>query len=94
MINSISLHLTQNIGKLTSAKAMWEAIFKDTEGKTLLYQVDAQQHLQELKCAEGKDLKAHLTDMTRLCEELAGMGASISDDDFTTMIIGSLLTSY
>ena len=40
IINSVSLSLAQSIGQLTSVKDMWEAVAKECEGKTLLYQVD------------------------------------------------------
>jgi hypothetical protein len=94
IINSVSLRLAQNISKLTSAKAMWDAIVKDSAGKMLLYQVDARRRLQEMKCSEGEDIKTHLTEMNRLRQELAGMGSAVNDDDFTAMIIGSLPSSF
>ena len=33
IINSVSLRMAQNIGKLKSAKDMWDAVVKDSEGK-------------------------------------------------------------
>ena len=60
----------------------------------MLYQVDARRRLQEMKCDEGEDVKAHLTEMSKLREELAGMGTAIADNDFAAVIIGSLPSSF
>src|SRR5204862_8180918 len=38
IINSVSTRLAQIIGDLTSAKEMWDAVTKEYEGKTVLYQ--------------------------------------------------------
>jgi len=94
IINSVSISLGQSIGQLMTAKEMWDAIVQECKGKTLLYQVNVCHRLQEMKCAEGKDVKAHLSEMSRYHEELAGMGAMVNDNDFTAMMIGSLPESY
>src|SRR3984893_19126108 len=73
---------------------MWEAVANECEGKTLLYQVDMRRQLQEMKCSEGEDIKAHLSEMWRRREGLAGMGAVIKDEDFTAMMVGSLPESF
>ena len=94
VINSVSITLAQNIGRLTSAKDMWEAVVNECEGKTFLYQADVRRRLQDMKCSEGEDVKAHLSEMWRRREELSGMGAAITDEDFTAMMIGSLPESF
>jgi hypothetical protein len=97
VINSVSITLTQSIRWLTSAKDMWDAIVNKCEGKTFLYplyQVNVHCHLQDMKCLEGEDVKAHLSKMWRRREELAGMGAVIMNEDFIAMMIGSLPESF
>ena len=73
---------------------MWEAVANECEGKTLLYQVNMHRQLQEMKCSEGKDIKSHLSEMWRHCEELVGTGAAIKYEDFTAMMVGSLPESF
>ncbi len=94
IINSVSLRLAQKIGQLTSSKEMWDTVKADCEGKSMLYQVDVRRRLQDLKCAEGADVKAHLTEMGKLRGDLAAMGAEVKDPDFTAIVIGSLPLSY
>jgi len=57
---------------------MWDSV---VPGKSILFQVNIRRRLQEMRCAEGEDIKSHLTDMSRLHQELAGMGVKIEDND-------------
>ncbi|OAX40832.1 hypothetical protein K503DRAFT_686692, partial [Rhizopogon vinicolor AM-OR11-026] len=50
--------------------------------------------MQETRCEEGGDIKGHFSDLLRLRESLAGMGATIDDKDFTAIVMGSLPESY
>lgn len=50
--------------------------------------------MQETRCEEGGDIKAHLAELLRLRESLAGMGVVLVDTDFHTIILGSLPESY
>jgi gag-polypeptide of LTR copia-type len=64
IINTILLTLAQSIGLSPTAKVMWDTVLMNQQGKTLLYQVDAHQRLQLMKCTEGQDVAAHLAEMT------------------------------
>ena len=94
IINSVLLRLMQKIGQLTSSKEMWDTMKADCKGKSMLYQVDVQWWLQDLKCAEGTDVKAHLTEMGKHWGDLAAMGVEVKDLDYTVIMIGSLPLSY
>ncbi|KIM65706.1 hypothetical protein SCLCIDRAFT_52183, partial [Scleroderma citrinum Foug A] len=50
--------------------------------------------LQETRCTEKGDLRAHFDKLRSLREQLAALGQSIGDEDFTAIILGSLPTSY
>jgi hypothetical protein len=43
------------------------------EGKTELVQIDLRRRLQEMRCEEGGDIKAHFGEQLCLRESLAGM---------------------
>jgi hypothetical protein len=77
-----------------SVSAIWRAICLIYKGKSDMVQVDTRARLQSMKCNENDDVKAHLTSMMVLREELAGMGAPVNDRDFTAMIINSLPESF
>jgi hypothetical protein len=47
-----------------------------------------------LKCDEDGYVNVHLIEMVKLHDELAGMGASIGEEEFSTIILGLLPASY
>jgi hypothetical protein len=77
----------------TSA-AVWTKLALIFEGKGELTQLDMLTKLQNLVCLETTDICGHITDMTEIQEELAGMGAPVSNAAFTAMIQKSLPPSY
>ena len=56
--------------------------------------VDLCHKLQAEKCLEHGDVHAHLNKLQTMCEDLASMGGSILDEDFTSIILGSIPPSY
>ena len=56
--------------------------------------VDLRCKLQAEKCPEHGDMRAHLNKLQMTHEDLASMGVSIADKDFTSIILGSILPSY
>ena len=87
-----TLYLT--VRKETTAKAMWEAIQRHHQQKAQLIIVELQRKLQNEKCDEKGDLRAHLGKLRAMREDLAQMGEVETDDNFRTVILGSLPASY
>ena len=56
--------------------------------------VDLHCKWQVEKCPEHGDMRAHLNKLQTMCEDLALMGASIADEDFTSIILGSIRPLY
>jgi hypothetical protein len=56
--------------------------------------VDLRRKLQAEKCPEHGDVCTHLNKLQTMREDLASMGGSILDEDFTSIILGSILPSY
>src|SRR5271163_2984307 len=73
---------------------MWEAVKNQREKKSRMVTVDMQRKLQAEKCPESRDVRAHLYKLQAMREDLASMGGSIIDDDFTSIILGSIPQSY
>jgi hypothetical protein len=94
IFSMVSDRLLLRIQKLNSALKIWSEICTIHEGKSELVQIDLRRRLQETRCEEGGDIKAHFGDLFRLREALASMGASIEDKDFYAIIMGSLPESY
>jgi hypothetical protein len=66
--------------------AIWSKLALICEDKGKLVQLDTLTKLQNLTCLETNDIQKHLVDMAELQEELAGMGAPVTDLQITTMI--------
>jgi hypothetical protein len=73
---------------------VWAEICKIHEDKSDLMQIDLRRRLTDMRCDESDDTCNHFSGLQKLREMLAGMGTSISDADFTAIIMGSLPESY
>jgi hypothetical protein len=80
--------------KKGTAGEMWQAVISRYETRSRMVMVDMRRKLQDERCAEGSDVRAHLSLLQTMREDLSAMGASPSDDDFTAIILGSLPPSY
>lgn len=94
IFSTITDRLLLRVQKLETASEIWKEICQIHEGKTELVQIDLRRKLQETRCDEGGDVKAHFGELLRLRESLAGMGATVVDTDFHAIILGSLPESY
>ena len=56
--------------------------------------VDLHCKWQVEKCPEHGDMRAHLNKLQTMHKDLASMGASIADEDFTSIMLGSIPPSY
>jgi hypothetical protein len=52
-----------------------------------MFTVDLRYRLQDEQCEEGEDIRTHFDTMHTMREYLAAMGCSISNEDFTVMIL-------
>ena len=73
---------------------MWDAVKDQREKKSCMVTVDMHQKLQSEKCNEHGDVHAHLVKLQTMQEDLASMGGSISDEDFTSIILGLIPQLY
>src|SRR5271155_5405006 len=73
---------------------MWDAVKNQREKKSRMVTVEMQCKLQAEKCPKSGDLRAHLNKLQAMREDLASMGGSINDEDFTSIVLGSIPQSY
>src|SRR5271168_3398649 len=92
--STISDSLFLEVRKRESAKEMWDAVRDQREKKSRMVTVDLRRKLQAEKCPESGDLRAHLNKLQAMREDLASMGGSINDEDFTSIVLGSIPQSY
>jgi hypothetical protein len=86
--------LFMEVHKEVTARLMWEAVRLKQEKKSHMVTVDLRCKLQVEKCPEHGDVHAHLNKLQMMREDLASMGASIVDEDFTSIILGLIPPSY
>ena len=78
----------------TSAYAIWKALGNEFENRSRVVAIEMRRKLQEQRCAEKGDVRAHFDKMITLREELASLGHSVSSDDFCAMLLSSVPMSY
>src|ERR1700683_2285962 len=76
------------------AKLMWDAMTNKCKKKLRMVTVDLRRKLQSEKCNKTGDVQAHLIKLQTMCEDLASMGRSINDEDFTSIILRSIPLAY
>ncbi len=77
-----------------TAAEIWDLVVKEHEGKRELVHIQLLSELQALRCKEGGDIRAHLTEMLRLREALANINHKVGDDSFKAQIMLSLPKSW
>ena len=77
-----------------TAREIWEALQGDFQNKSRMVAVDLRRHLQQERCAEKGDVRAHFAKLRTMREDLAAMGHTPGDDEFYAIILGSLPYSF
>ena len=77
-----------------TALKIWEALQGDFQNKSQMVAVDLRQRLQQERCAEKGDVRAHFSKLRTMREDLAAMGHPPGDDEFYAIILGSLPYSF
>ncbi|KAG7442016.1 uncharacterized protein BT62DRAFT_922850 [Guyanagaster necrorhizus] len=77
-----------------STAAMWKKLTSIFKEKGVLTQQNLLNKLQNQHCPDDGDIQIHLTNISRMREELATIRKSISNDSYATYIQTSLLINY
>ncbi|KAL1939181.1 hypothetical protein VTO73DRAFT_10222 [Trametes versicolor] len=77
-----------------TAKGLWEAVVASCENKSLMYANAIRTRIQNTRCPEGGDVRAHLALLQREKQNLAAVGSRLDDSDFAAIITNSLPESY
>ena len=80
-------------GKST-VKEAWDALKADFEKQSWMITVDLWEHLQDIHCNENGNIQTHFDNICTMWEELASLGTTLSEPDFSAITLGSLPTSY
>ena len=75
-------------------KTAWDGLKELYEQQTKALITDAIWRFQNKHCKEDKSVCSHFQYLANLCEQLAGMGRTVSDNDYTNTLLASLPASY
>ena len=62
-MSTMSTHLGSKIKGLVTAKDMWKVVKDDATSKSMLYLLDAEDQLSNMKLSDNDDVKTHLTEL-------------------------------
>ena len=77
-----------------NAKSVWDELKTIFEGRTRNLLIDLGRKLQNTRCGEDDDVRAHFEALANFREQLAAMGQTISDEQYTNILMSSLPSSY
>jgi hypothetical protein len=89
MSNSEMIHLAEAM----TAMQMWKQLCQVKELKGILEVLAAKRKLYQTYAEEEFSMVNHISGFRKIQEELALMGDSLSDNDFSTLLITSLSES-
>src|SRR5258708_19178458 len=75
-------------------KDVWDRLKGLFEGKSRTLLIDLGRKLQNTRCGDSEDVCAHLEKLADLRERLSTLGRTVNDDEYMSVLIGSLPTSY
>ena len=87
-----SLYL--KIKRKDTVSEAWNLLKKDFESRSKMFVIDLRKRLQEQRCDDNGNVHAHFDTMRTMREDLAALGEDISEEDFATILIGSLPKTY
>lgn len=94
IFSSISDRRLMDIQELDTAHEMWTRLCQIHQDKPDLSAVAKRTQLNNMRCAEGEDIHAHLSAMQKLRLELAGMKHPVNETDYMSMLQQSMPKSY
>ena len=78
----------------TTTMEFWNAIKDIYQSRSKMITVVLGKKLQNTKLEEDEDARAHFTKLSDLREQLASMGKNYDDDEYASILLGSLPSSY
>ena len=84
----------QKIQDTKNVKQVWDKLTEEFEGKSRSVMVDLGRKFQTTRCGEDDDVRAHFSKLANLREKLSALGRSVSDDEYVSVLIGSLPACY
>ena len=81
-------------GTADTAKAVWDALKRMYEERTRMTTVELVMKFRNKRCGEGDNVRTHFQELSDLRDQLAAVGKTVDDEDFTDTLLASLPPSY
>lgn len=78
----------------TTAKEIWNSLTKIYQARSHMVAIDLRRRMQNKRCDEKTDIRMHFDELAGMLENLSSMGTSLGDEEYTSIILASLLDSY
>jgi LTR polyprotein gag-polypeptide-like protein/Pol polyprotein len=91
---SIPNSVFTNIKSKTTAKDAWDTLKALFEGRMTMVLVQLSQQLQSACCGDDNNVCEHFEKLANLWEQLAAMGKSMPSNEYASISMGSLPTTY
>ncbi len=91
---SVPDHVFNRIKTKTSALEVWNAVKAIYQTRSKMITVDLGKKLQGTKLDDDEDACIHLTILLNLQEQLTSLGKNLDNDEFASILLGSLPPSY
>jgi transposase InsO family protein len=86
--------LFHKIQDTTTVKEVWEKLKAEYEGQSRSVMVDLGRKFTSTRCREDDNVCAHFTKLANICEKLSAIGRKVSDDEYVSVLVGSLPDCY
>ena len=94
IMNSIPDDIFNRIKGGQNANEWWNSLKKICEGRSRSLLIDLGRKLQNTRCGEDDDVRAHFAKLANLREQLAAMGETIADQQYANTLLASLPSCY
>ena len=91
---AVSDSILATVRSCDTAKSVWDKLASVFESKSLVNRLFMRRKLLTMKMSEGDALSAHINSIKTLSEQLAAIGAQVSEEDLVMTLLMSLPSSY
>ena len=94
IMHSIPDDFFNRIKEGKDAREWWDSLKKICQGRSRTLIIDLSRKLQNTHCGEDDDVRAHFAKLANLREQLAAIGETITDHQYTNILLASLPQCY
>jgi len=91
---SVPNAVISKIWSKTNVMEIWNTLRGLYKGHTTMIVVDMTRKLQNMKCGEDDDVRAHFTKLNNMHDQISAMGKTFTDEEYASILLSSLPSCY